>query len=86
MTTEARKEIRFYVLIIMSFVLLVMGFWVYPPGQIESSVLVAAGCLMGMGGLAVGIDIQAIIREFRLLKRDMTEDNLSSSRSNTDCN
>lgn len=79
MKQENRKELRFYVLIFMSFALLCMGFWVFPPGQIESSVLVASGCLMGMGGLAVGIDIQAIIREFRLLKRDMKDDNLSSS-------
>lgn len=84
MKYENRKEIRFYVLIIMSFALLCMGFWVFPPGQIESSVLVASGCLMGMGGLAVGIDIQAIIREFRLLKRDMKEDNLTSLDNDSD--
>ena len=73
MTKETRQEIRFYVLIFMSFCLLVMGFWVYPQGSITSSVLVASGLLMSLGGLSVGIDLKEIIRELRLLKRDVEE-------------
>ena len=73
MTKETRQEIRFYVLIFMSFSLLVMGFWVYPPGSITSSVLVAAGLLFSLGGLSVGIDLKEISRELRLLKRDVEE-------------
>lgn len=73
MTKETRQEMRFYVLIFMSFSLLVMGFWVYPPGTITSSVLVAAGLLMSLGGLSVGLDLKELIREIRLLRRDIEE-------------
>ena len=74
MTKETRQEIRFYVLVFMSFSLLVMGFWVYPPGSITSSVLVAAGLLMSLGGLSVGLDLKEIIHEVRLLKSDIEDD------------
>lgn len=74
MSKETRQDIKFYTLVVMGFSLLVMGFWVYPPGSITSSVLVAAGILFSLAGLLQGVDLEGIIRELRLLKNESIND------------
>ena len=70
---DNRKEARFYVCLILGFVLMMCGFFAPPMGEIHNSVLVGSGILLSIGGLAVGIDIEGIIHELRLLKNETRE-------------
>ena len=79
MTTERtkkdnRREIRFYVCLLLGFILMMCGFFAPPMGQIHNSVLVGAGLLLSIGALAVGIDLVGCIHELRLLKTGVVED------------
>lgn len=64
-----RIEVRFYVCILLGFILLMCGFFAPPPGEISNSVLIGAGTLFGIGGLVVGIDLKGIIHELTVLKK-----------------
>jgi len=66
-TNETRREWRFYVCLALGFSLMASGFYVPPLGIIDNSVIVAAGILLCIGALAVGIDLKGCIHEFRLL-------------------
>ena len=70
---ENRREIRFYVCLLLGFVLMMCGFFAPPIGEIHNSVLVASGLVLSIGALAVGVDIEGIIRELRLLKNGVIE-------------
>lgn len=70
---ETKREWRFYVTLILGYALLVWGFITPPPGVISSSVLMAAGVLFCIGSMAVGIDLKGIIHEFRMLKKDIDD-------------
>lgn len=72
---EIRREWRFYVCLCMGFCLMFCGFYVPPLGVISNSVIIAAGMLLCIGAMAVGIDLKGCIHELRLLKRE-TEDTL----------
>lgn len=69
MTTEARKDIKFYITLILGFSLLVMGFFAEPPGDINSSIIIASGILFSIGSMAVGIDIKGTIEAIIKLKQ-----------------
>ena len=55
---ENRREIRFYVCLLLGFVLMMCGFFAPPIGEIHNSVLVASGLVLSIGALAVGVDIE----------------------------
>ena len=71
---DNRREVRFYVCLVLGFVLMMCGFFAPPMGEIHNSVLVGAGLLLSIGALAVGIDLVGCIRELRLLKTVVVED------------
>ena len=71
---DNRREVRFYVCLVLGFVLMMCGFFAPPMGEIHNSVLVGAGLLLSIGALAVGIDLVGCIRELRLLKTGVVED------------
>ena len=71
---DNRREIRFYVCLVLGFILMMCGFCAPPMGEIHNSVLVGAGLLLSIGALAVGIDLVGCIRELRLLKMGVVED------------
>lgn len=68
---DVRKEWRFYVTLLLGYVLLILGFFTNPPGIISSSVLIASGLLFSIGAMGLGIDIKGIIHEYRLLKENI---------------
>ena len=69
MSTTTRREIRFYVCLILGYVLLILGFYAPPLGIIANSVLWGSGILFSIGGLAVGIDLKGILHEINDLRR-----------------
>ena len=71
---DNRREVRFYVCLVLGFVLMMCGFFAPPMGEIHNSVLVGAGLLLSIGALAVGIDLVGCIHELRLLKTGVVED------------
>jgi len=71
MTTENRKDARFYVTLSLGYILLLLGCLLPPLGVISNSVLVGAGMLICLAGLILGLDIPALLREIRLLKQDI---------------
>ncbi len=71
---DNRREVRFYVCLVLGFVLIMCGFFAPPMGEIHNSVLVGAGLLLSIGALAVGIDLVGCIHELRLLKTGFVED------------
>lgn len=71
--SDVRKEWRFYVTLLLGYVLLILGFFTNPPGIISSSVLIASGLLFSIGAMGLGIDIKGIIHEFRLLKENAVD-------------
>lgn len=73
-TKDTRREVRFYVCLFLGFILMMCGFFAPPIGEIHNSVLVGSGLLLSIGALAVGIDIEGIVRELRLLKIEAKEE------------
>ena len=65
-----KDEIRFYVCLILGYSLMMIGIWLPPVGVISNSVIVAAGIVLCIGALSIGIDIKGIIREIRLMRED----------------
>lgn len=62
---QLHREIRFYVCLILGYILLVWGFSVPPEGEISRSVLIASGIMFCIGALAVGIDLKGCLVELR---------------------
>lgn len=58
-----KREIRFYICLVMGFALLAYGAIVPPPGEVHKSLIIAAGILFSIGALCVGIDIRGIIQD-----------------------
>lgn len=73
MTTESRKDIKFYILVFLAFGLAILGCLVPPVGQIESSMLWAVFAFLGLSACVEGIDLKGIIHEIRLLKEFKAE-------------
>lgn len=58
---DKAREVRFYVCVLLGYVLLCWGFSIPLVGQIERSVLIASGVLFCLGGLSVGLDINGML-------------------------
>lgn len=75
MTNESKfnlaREIRFYILFLLASFLLITGLYMEPPGEISHSVLIAAGGLVTVAACVVGVDVKGIIREYRLTKKEL---------------
>lgn len=63
-----RKEIRFYVTMLLGYALLMISLFTPPVGVISTSVLYASGMFLILSGATIGIDIPSIIKEIRLLR------------------
>lgn len=66
--TDTRREVRFYVCLIMGFTLLVYGAVTPPPGHISQSIIIAAGIVFAIGAMCVGVDIRGIISDITKLR------------------
>lgn len=66
-----KREIRFYITMLLGYALMMIGMFIPPRGVIEASVLYASGMLIILAGTTIGIDIPAIIKEIRLFKKEM---------------
>lgn len=64
-----KKEIRFYVCLILAYVLLMISLWIPPVGIIESSVLYGAIIILSVGAASIGLDISGILHEINEMKR-----------------
>ena len=65
-----KQEIRFYVCMILGYSLMMIGIWLPPVGIIANSVIIAAGIILCIGALSIGLDIKGIIHEVRLMRED----------------
>lgn len=70
MTIETKREVRFYVCLLMGYALMVGGFFSPPPGEIGNSIIVASGILLCLGAMCVGIDLKGIIHELRMFNNN----------------
>ena len=68
MRPEVRKDFRFYVSLLLGFIMLVIGCICPPLGIISNSVLLAGGMILCITAGCIGIDLAKIIHEFMLLK------------------
>lgn len=64
-----KKEIRFYVCLILAYILLMISLWIPPVGIIESSVLYGAIIILSVGAASIGLDISGILHEINEMKR-----------------
>ena len=69
MSKEVQKEIRFYVCLVLAYVLLMVSLFIPPVGIIATSVLYATIIIFGMAGLSIGLDISGILHELNEMKR-----------------
>lgn len=80
MTNEARKDIKFYVVLLLGFGLALLGCLLPPAGTIEQSMLWLVFAFLMLSACVEGIDVKGIIREIRLLK----ELNISATKNEED--
>lgn len=59
----AKKEIRFYVCLILGYALLVWGGTIPPEGEVSKSFLIGAGFTFCVGAATIGIDVAGILHE-----------------------
>jgi len=60
-----RREVRFYVCLVIGTFLLEQGLQYPPPGVIAESVILAAGLLLCIGALSVGVDVAGVVAEIK---------------------
>lgn len=73
MNRENKQEIRFYVCLGLTYILLMISLFLPPINVITASVLYAAIIILGIGSLSLGLDVSGILREIRLLKTNDLE-------------
>lgn len=71
LSSEVRKDIKFYTSLFLGFSLLLIGCFIEPPGQISSSVLMGSGMIFTITAGIIGIDLSKIIKEFRFLQSNI---------------
>lgn len=82
MKSSAAREVKFYICLLLGYSLLVIGCFCPPIGIVSNSVLVAAGMFICLSGLIIGLDLPAVIREIRLLRKEIKEDILPENERN----
>lgn len=68
-----KREIRFYVCLVLGFVLIMYGAITPPPGEVTKSLLIAGGMFLCVGAVAVGVDVIGIIHELTELRKTTLE-------------
>lgn len=72
-----KKEIRFYVCLILAYTLMMISLWIPPVGVIASSVLYGTIIILSIGALSIGLDVSGILHEINELKRHSIEESKS---------
>lgn len=72
-----KKEIRFYVCLILAYTLMMISLWIPPVGIIAASVLYGAIIILSIGALSIGLDVSGILHEINELKRNSIEESKS---------
>jgi len=67
---ETHKDIKFYLCVILGFVLMIIGAYIPPEGVLDSSMLYGSSFFLILAGCVEGLDIKGIIKELRLLKTE----------------
>lgn len=62
-----KRELRFYITLILGYALLIIGVFTPPVSVIDTSILYASGMFIVLAGAIIGIDIPEILREIRNL-------------------
>ena len=57
------KEVRFYVCLILAYILLLISLYLPPLNVIATSVLYASIVILSIGALSIGLDISGILKE-----------------------
>jgi hypothetical protein len=65
---ETHKDIKFYLCVILGFILMMIGAYIPPEGILDSSMLYGSSFFLILAGCVEGLDIKGIIRELRMLK------------------
>ena len=68
MSSEARKDCRFYTSLFCAMTLALVGTFTPPIGELADSLLWAFFGLLALDCAILGVDVQEILREYRLLK------------------
>lgn len=68
-----KREIRFYVCLLLGFALIVYGVITPPPGEVTDSILIGAGMFLCIGAVAVGVDVIGILHELVELRKVTAE-------------
>lgn len=55
-----KSEIRFYVCLLLGYILIIIGIFCPPIGVISNSVLIGFGMLISLGAVALGLDLNGI--------------------------
>ena len=58
-----KKEVRFYVCLVLAYILLLISLYLPPLNVIATSVLYASIVILGIGALSIGLDISGILKE-----------------------
>ena len=72
-----KKEIRFYVCLILAYTLMMISLWIPPVGVIAASVLYGSIIILSIGALSIGLDVSGILHEINELKRHSIEESKS---------
>lgn len=78
MSSDARKDCRFYVSLFCAMTIAMVGTFTPPVGELADSLLWAFFGLLAMDCCVLGVDLQGIIREIRLLKEAKNGDMVQS--------
>ena len=73
-----KKEIRFYVCLILAYTLMMISLWIPPVGVIAASVLYGSIIILSIGALSIGLDVSGILHEINELKRHSIEESKSN--------
>lgn len=63
-----RREWRFYTSLFLGFIMLMVGCFCPPLGEIADSILIAGGMILTISAGCIGINFAEIIHQFSLLK------------------
>lgn len=69
MSKDTRQEMRYYIPLIMGFIILMIAMLVPPIGVIPTSALYGAGMFLILCAAVVGLDIPSLLHEINELKR-----------------
>ena len=73
-----KKEIRFYVCLILAYTLMMISLWIPPVGVIAAAVLYGTIIILSIGALSIGLDVSGILHEINELKRNSIEESKSN--------